>query len=567
MALFLPILKQRGYLDAVPMTLCSVGSRKTSENHDFGTQAWGLFAPNLAIYGFDADADACEMANADLAERRVNWTERHFPYAIADRAGAANLYVTQDPQCSSLFPPNEVFLNRFDQLRDLVRLEFFMEMETTTLDAVWQQEQLRAPQFCQIDVQGANLNVLRGAAHLLETSVLAVQIEVEFSPLYVGEPLFAEVDQWLRDRGFVLFDLTTARCHRGTIQSARHPGQLLWGDGFYFRDPLQAPEDAFWTTPEQILQLACIADALDFTDYALELLVHLTVTYGKQPEYNMADAIVESLSKVPSLMAVGWDNLPPIAALLPYLAKPLPASDPALTTTDPEPVFATPIESFHSEHYLRHNQRRLEHLASLGLDLVGRSVLEVGAGIGDHTSFFLDRQCQVVCTEGRFDNLEVLQQRFPRLPVQHLDLNQPRPAFEGTFDVVYCYGLLYHLHDPVGAIAFMSDHCQDLLLLETCVSYGNHEAINPCEEPEASPTQSISGQGCRPTRPWVFKQLKQHFPYVYMPVTQPCHEEFWLDWTQEPPPEHKYIRAVFIASRRSLDLPLLVQDIPLHQHY
>lgn len=47
---------------------------------------------------------------------------------------------------------------------------------------------------------------------------------------------------------------------------------------------------------------------------------------------------------------------------------------------------------FHSYDYLRHNARRLEHLASLGLPITGRSVLEVGAGIGDHSHFYIDRE-------------------------------------------------------------------------------------------------------------------------------------------------------------------------------
>ncbi len=47
-----------------------------------------------------------------------------------------------------------------------------------------------------------------------------------------------------------------------------------------------------------------------------------------------------------------------------------------------------PLASFATDDYRRHNSRRLEHLATLGLDLAGRKVLEVGAGIGDHTSFF-----------------------------------------------------------------------------------------------------------------------------------------------------------------------------------
>ncbi|MDX2232632.1 MAG: FkbM family methyltransferase [Leptolyngbyaceae cyanobacterium bins.349] len=326
MALFLPTLKHRGQLDSTHMTLCSVGSRKNNAQNDFGSQAWGLFAPNLAIYGFDADADACDAANNDLANRQINWTEEHFPCAIASQDGEATLYVTQDPQCSSLYPPNERFLRRFDGIRDLVQLEFTVELETTTLDHALNAQGISAIDFCQIDVQGANLQVLQGANDLLAHSLLGIQVEVEFTPLYLNQPLFADVDQFLRDRGFVLFDLAMARRPRGIVHSVYHPGQLLWADAFYFRDPLQAPEGAFWTQPDHIFKLACIADALDFTDYALELLEHLTVQYGPQADYNFADAIAASLQEIPELVEVGLEKLLIIQNLMPFLTEPLPTS-------------------------------------------------------------------------------------------------------------------------------------------------------------------------------------------------------------------------------------------------
>jgi len=60
--------------------------------------------------------------------------------------------------------------------------------------------------------------------------------------------------------------------------------------------------------------------------------------------------------------------------------------------------------AFRSFQYLRMNARRLEHLAGLGLPIAGRDVLEVGAGIGDLTSFFLDRGCSVTAIEPRPEN-------------------------------------------------------------------------------------------------------------------------------------------------------------------
>jgi hypothetical protein len=76
-----------------------------------------------------------------------------------------------------------------------------------------------------------------------------------------------------------------------------------------------------------------------------------------------------------------------------------------------------------------------------------------------------------------------------------------------TFDIVYAYGVLYHLADPQAALEAMARRCGDLLLLETCVSFGANEAINPEPEPQSSASQSFQGMGCRPTRPWVFSRL------------------------------------------------------------
>jgi len=219
---------------------------------------------------------------------------------------------------------------------------------------------------------------------------------------------------------------------------------------------------------------------------------------------------------------------------------------------------------FISFDYYRHNQRRLEHLATLGLDIAGAGVLEVGAGIGDHTSFFLDRGCRVVSSDARPENVAVLRSRFPGLAVLTLDLDHPDPATLGqTFDIVYCYGLLYHLERPAEALAFMARHCRKLLLLETCVSGGDSPAIHACDEPKDNRTQAYSGQGCRPTRPWVFAQLKRLFEFVYVPLTQPNHVEFPTDWCSSP--TTPLTRSVFIAARQRLTNTLLVEELPMQQ--
>ena len=183
---------------------------------------------------------------------------------------------------------------------------------------------------------------------------------------------------------------------------------------------------------------------------------------------------------------------------------------------------------FHSDHYLRHNARRLEHLASLNLPLRGRHVLEVGAGIGDHTSFYVDRGCAVTTTEIRPENLILLEQRFrnePAVTVRALDMDAPAWPADDRFDVIHCYGLLYHLRDPEGAIRFMAGH-GELLLLETCVSPEDRAGVNPVDESARQFSQAFYGTGCRPHEQWVLDTLRRYFRHADLAPTQPDHAEF-----------------------------------------
>jgi len=224
-------------------------------------------------------------------------------------------------------------------------------------------------------------------------------------------------------------------------------------------------------------------------------------------------------------------------------------------------VRVRPDVEFRSDYYTRHNARRLEHLASLHIAVAGKTVLEVGAGIGDHSHYYLDRGCRMTITEGRNENVQYLRDRYTGADIRHLDMDNPAPLEGSPFDTVHCYGLLYHLRTPEGAIGFMARNCKGVLLLETCVSFGSHQSVNPVAEEVSNPTQAVSGTGCRPTRPWIFNRLKEHFPNVYVPRTQPNHGEFPIDWTAPQLHHDGLSRAIFVASRTPLDNPLLSNEL------
>lgn len=227
---------------------------------------------------------------------------------------------------------------------------------------------------------------------------------------------------------------------------------------------------------------------------------------------------------------------------------------------------------FAASFYVRHNQRRLEHLASLGLDLYGKTVLEPGAGIGHHSLFYLDRGCRVTAVEPRPENCamyrRILSESWSPFAANATLMEAPYEVIDRLqerFDVVHCYGFLYHVGDPEAAIAILARCCAGLMVLETCVSMGDGIAINVIDEPKANPSQAFDGKGCRPTRGWVMLSLARHFEHAYVTRTQPAHDEFPTDWMRPWSNQTGLTRAVFVGSRRPLANPNLLTALPERQ--
>lgn len=234
-----------------------------------------------------------------------------------------------------------------------------------------------------------------------------------------------------------------------------------------------------------------------------------------------------------------------------------------IPTEQGRPKPGSPQFDFHSIRYQTMNARRMEHLASLGLPIAGRSVLEVGAGIGDLTGFFVDRGCRVTSTEGRDENLDLLRARWAdhaRVRIEKLGLDPVPTDAPEPHEIVFCYGLLYHLSDPGAALKYLADACTGMLLLETQASFGDHTDHTAWQEDASIASAAVSGNACRPTRPWLLANLSDLFEHVYFARTQPLHNEFPTAWTSAAIPRSP--RLIMVASRTPIENSLLVTQAP-----
>ena len=118
-----------------------------------------VFEPSLENLTYlKNNVESCKRQNIDIFER-----------AVSDRAGTATLY------CESLTGQNSTIVSDFLPRSPAVKYQA-CQTQTTTVDQVVEQSQLR-PAFIKIDVEGAELAVLRGMRRTLE--VLRPRLMIE----------------------------------------------------------------------------------------------------------------------------------------------------------------------------------------------------------------------------------------------------------------------------------------------------------------------------------------------------------------------------------------------------
>jgi len=193
----------------------------------------------------------------------------YVPYFVGD-GGAHTFYECNYPMTSSLFEPNSALLAKFQRLEELTRVVRVSTVQTRRLDDI---PETAGVDFLKVDVQGGEILVFTGAEARLKEA-LVVHTEVEFLPMYKNQPLFADIDRFLRARGFAFHKVnTTGRTFKPLIpnNNPNQPlSQAIWGDAVYVKDFM-----AFDTLPpEALLKIAVIChenyESYDLAGVALE---------------------------------------------------------------------------------------------------------------------------------------------------------------------------------------------------------------------------------------------------------------------------------------------------------
>jgi len=248
-----------------PLTLIDVGASGGISS------LWEPHRRYLRIIGFEPDIRAFEA----LKNQQDRLT-RFINIGLHRYRGDFSFYSTRRQQCSSFFEPNRPLLDRFhnSQRLDIVQEE---KIKCDSLDEVLSEAASTDVDFIKLDTQGSELAILEGSEKILANSVFGLEIEVAFAELYNGQPLFADVDPFVRQKGFDLIDLcTTSWKHSVGMSLGFAKGRVMWADTLYFRRPqkmheiLKNMDDRL--ARSKLLRALSVCQLYGFFDYAIELI-------------------------------------------------------------------------------------------------------------------------------------------------------------------------------------------------------------------------------------------------------------------------------------------------------
>jgi FkbM family methyltransferase len=252
-----------------PLVLVDVGARGGLKSN------WAAARRHLRLVGFEPDKREFGRLSSE-AEPAVPTT--FLDIALHNRTETVRFHIARDRGLSSMFEPDRPFLDAFPEARRFDTVDV-QEVEADTLDNQMRARGIGDIDFIKADTQGSELFVLQGAREALASTATGVEVEVEFTAIYKGQPLFADVDVFLRSLGFLLFDLRPCYWKRAAGRGMGGPrGQIIWADALYLKSlpALRAAIAALDPDSQKskVLRALSVALLYGYCDYAFEIAQH-----------------------------------------------------------------------------------------------------------------------------------------------------------------------------------------------------------------------------------------------------------------------------------------------------
>ena len=202
-----------------------------------------------------------------------------LPYALWSKETELMLNINNTPGTSSVLESNIPFLSQFDDSQRY-ELKHQIKISTRTIDSLHNSGELADVDFMKIDVQGAEVEIMKGGVNFLKNNLVGLESEVLFTHLYHKQPLFSDIEVFVRQElGLELWDIRkTYWKYSQTRYKNPTKGRLIFGDALFLRP--------FLTLDTWLLSMDS-----DKAKSKLHMLITVTLAYGY---LDYADAILNA---------------------------------------------------------------------------------------------------------------------------------------------------------------------------------------------------------------------------------------------------------------------------------
>ncbi len=197
---------------------------------------WDDLAGYLSLIGFEPQMSD---KNSDACLRTVSSGDNILfdPIALSDKVcESVPFYITNHNDNSSLLKPNTNVLKKFAMGKkfEIISQVF---LNTDTIDNQLTKKKISFVDFIKIDTQGSELSILNGSENIINKSVFGVEVEINFIERYSGQNYFSDIDIFLRNLGFELYDLERRFAKRTSgVFFGGDKGQITHGTALYIRN-------------------------------------------------------------------------------------------------------------------------------------------------------------------------------------------------------------------------------------------------------------------------------------------------------------------------------------------
>lgn len=202
-------------------SICDIGAH----HGDISLKLSTLF-PESKIYSFEPYSQSYEAL-----KKKVEINSNIVPVncALSSSNGEMNLYINTQDSTNSLSPTGEMGKKYQSWQTETLSTEI---VRVLTLNSWAKQNSIKEIELLKLDVQGFELKVLQGAEDYLKSTVRLIYTEIEFVKIYKENCLYFELEGYLRQFSFELFQLYNL--------TSGDDRQLVTGDAIFIKRDMVA---------------------------------------------------------------------------------------------------------------------------------------------------------------------------------------------------------------------------------------------------------------------------------------------------------------------------------------